>query len=283
MEDDEKMIELGKMQYLKINKMGPIGLLLISDDDIREDVLLPAEQVPDGVQVGDEIEVFVYKDTNDELTATTQKPKLEVGEIDYLNVVDMTQVGAFLDWGLKKDLFMPYTEQKGKLLKNEKYLVGLYIDKSGRICATMYVDNVLRSDSPYQKNDKAEGFIYDIKTDMGAFVAVDRKYHGLIPKSELYKYYSLGDEVEVRVTNVREDGKLDLSLREKAYLQMDMDAEMIVERLNKNDGILHLNDNSSPENIKLQLNISKKAFKRAVGTLLKNGKIEFVDDGIKLL
>ncbi|HAN09153.1 MAG TPA: RNA-binding protein [Clostridiales bacterium] len=277
------MIELGKMQYLKINKMGPIGLLLISDDDIREDVLLPAEQVPDGVQVGDEIEVFVYKDTNDELTATTQKPKLEVGEIDYLNVVDMTQVGAFLDWGLKKDLFMPYTEQKGKLLKNEKYLVGLYIDKSGRICATMYVDNVLRSDSPYQKNDKAEGFIYDIKTDMGAFVAVDRKYHGLIPKSELYKYYSLGDEVEVRVTNVREDGKLDLSLREKAYLQMDMDAEMIVERLNKNDGILHLNDNSSPENIKLQLNISKKAFKRAVGTLLKNGKIEFVDDGIKLL
>ncbi|HCC06877.1 MAG TPA: RNA-binding protein [Clostridiales bacterium] len=278
------MIELGKMQYLKIDKMGPIGLLLISEDNSREDVLLPAEQVPTGgVQVGDEIEVFVYKDTNDDLTATTQKPKLEVGEIDYLNVVDLTQVGAFLDWGLKKDLFIPYTEQKGKLVKNEKYLVGLYIDKSDRICATMYIDNVLKSDSPYQKNDKAEGFIYDIKEDMGAFVAVDRKYHGLIPKSELYKYYSLGDEVEVRITNVREDGKLDLSLREKAYLQMDMDAETIMERLNNNDGILNLNDNSSPENIKLQLNISKKAFKRAVGTLLKNGKIEFVDDGIKLV
>ena len=276
------MIELGKLQSLKIKKIGPIGALLNSDDNSYEDVLLPAEQIPEGFNVGDYIEVFIYKDTNDKLIATMQKPKLEVGEIGYLKVVDITKVGAFLDWGLKKDLLLPYREQKEELMKGESYLVGVYIDKSDRICATMRVSDVLSSDSPYQRNDKAEGMIYDIKDAMGVFVAIDKKYHGLIPKRELHKDYSLGDIVEVRVINVREDGKLDLSLREKAYLQMDIDAEMILEKLKYLDGVLYLNDNSSADDIKLQLNISKKAFKRAVGTLLKSGKIEFTDDGIKL-
>ncbi|WP_138207918.1 CvfB family protein [Haloimpatiens lingqiaonensis] len=278
------MIELGKIQNLEVIRLTPIGVYLNSKEDKSEiDILLPQKQVPEETEVGDEIEVFVYRDSEDRLIATTRKPKINLGEVALLNVVQETKIGAFLDWGLEKDLFLPFNEQTTSVKVGREYLVYLYIDKSDRLCASMRIYKRLPSDSPYKEDDKVKGTIYSIKSDLGAFVAVDNKYQGLISKDEFYGDYGYGDEIEARVVKVKEDGKLDLSLREKAYKQMDKDAEFILEKLKMSDGILNLNDNSSPEEIKENLDMSKKAFKRAIGRLLKEGYIEFVEDGIKLI
>ncbi len=278
------MIELGKIQNLEIIRNTSVGVYVNSkDEETIDSILLPKKQVPPGIEVGDEIEVFVYRDSEDRLIATTRKPKLTLGALSPLKVVDITRIGAFLDWGLEKDLFLPFEEQTTEIQKGREYLVNLYVDKSDRLCATMDVYRYLSSESPYRENDRVRGIIYSIKKDMGALVAVDNKYHGLIPLNELYGNYRCGDEVEVRVTNVREDGKLDLSLREKAHKQTDEDVKVILEKLNLKEGILSLDDHSSPNKIKDELNMSKSAFKRAVGRLLKEGKIKLTEKGIELL
>ncbi|AKL96281.1 RNA-binding protein [Clostridium aceticum] len=277
------MIELGEVQKLEVVKSSEYGVYLSSKKDKNNSILLPKKQVPEGVEIGDEIEVFVYKDSEDRLIATTKKPKIKLGELAALRVVEVTKIGAFLDWGLEKDLLLPFKEQKGEVQEGSEYLVGLYIDKSDRLCATMEVHKLLSSESPYKKDDRVRGRIYGINEDIGAFVAIDNKYQGLIPKNELYGEYAYGDEVEARVTKVKEDGKLDLSLREKAYKQMDEDVKLILEKLKLKGGILLLKDDSDPEKIKKELNISKRAFKRAVGRLLKEGQIHLDEKGIKLI
>ncbi|WP_035289258.1 S1-like domain-containing RNA-binding protein [Clostridium sp. KNHs214] len=278
------MIELGKIQNLEVIRITPIGVYLNSKEDkSEEDILLPQKQVPEGKDVGDEIEVFVYRDSEDRLIATVRKPKINLGEVALLKVVQETKIGAFLDWGLEKDLFLPFNEQITSVKVGREYLVYLYIDKSDRLCASMRIYKRLASDSPYKEDDKVKGIIYSIKDDLGAFVAVDNKYQGLISKDEFYGEYRYGDEIEARVVKVKEDGKLDLSLREKAYKQMDEDAEVILEKLKINGGVLNLNDGSDPEEIKEELNMSKKAFKRAIGRLLKEKRIQFIEKGIKLV
>ncbi|NLX61629.1 MAG: S1 RNA-binding domain-containing protein [Tissierellia bacterium] len=277
------MIFLGEMQKLKVKRKVPFGVYLTDlEGKSGEEVLLPQREVPKGVKVGDSLEVFIYRDTEDRLIATTRRPKITLGEVGLLKVKDITKIGAFLDWGLEKDLFLPFKEQTTKLERGHKYLVGLYIDKSDRLCATMKIKDFLRSDSPYKENDWVKGTIYSIHEDIGAFVAVDNKYEGLIPKKELIGVYAPGDEVDLRVTRVREDGKLDLSLRDKSYVQMERDAEKILEKAKERGGFLPFSDHSSPEEIKKELHMSKSAFKRAVGRLLKEKKIEFVEKGIKL-
>lgn len=277
------MIELGKIQELEVVRKTEIGIYLNSKSDkIGPDILLPIKQVPQDVQTGDEIEVFIYRDSEDRLIATTKKPKIVLGELGVLKVVETTRIGAFLDWGLEKDLFLPFKEQIGKVEKGREYLVGLYVDKSDRLCATMKTNKILTSKSPYKVNDKVQGIIYRINKDMGAFVAVDNKYDSMIPKHEVYSSHRIGDKIEARVTKVREDGKLDLSIREKANVQTDEDVIQILTKMIKNGGILNLNDDSSPEEIKKQLNMSKGAFKRAVGRLLKEKKIQITEKGIKL-
>ncbi|SDY56175.1 hypothetical protein SAMN05660462_00337 [Proteiniborus ethanoligenes] len=277
------MIELGKIQELEVVRKTEIGIYLNSKSDkIGPDILLPIKQVPQDVQTGDEIEVFIYRDSEDRLIATTKKPKIVLGELGVLKVVETTRIGAFLDWGLEKDLFLPFKEQIGKVEKGREYLVGLYVDKSDRLCATMKTNKILTSKSPYKVNDKVQGIIYRINKDMGAFVAVDNKYDSMIPKHEVYSSHRIGDKIEARVTKVREDGKLDLSIREKANVQTDEDVIQILTKMIKNGGILNLNDDSSPEEIKKQLNMSKGAFKRAVGRLLKEKKIQIIEKGIKL-
>ncbi|WP_102398721.1 CvfB family protein [Haloimpatiens massiliensis] len=278
------MIELGKIQNLEVIRITPIGVYLNSKENKSEDdILLPQKQVPEGTEVGDEIEVFVYRDSEDRLISTIRKPKINLGEVALLKVVQETKIGAFLDWGLEKDLFLPFNEQTTSVKVGREYLVYLYIDKSDRLCASMRIYKRLASDSPYKEDDKVKGTIYSIKDDLGAFVAVDNKYQGMIPKDEFYGEYRYGDEIEARVVKVKEDGKLDLSLREKAYKQMDEDAEVILEKLKNNGGMLNLNDGSDPEEIKEELNMSKKAFKRAIGRLLKEKRIQFIENGIKLV
>ncbi|MBN2897704.1 MAG: RNA-binding protein, partial [Clostridia bacterium] len=221
-------------------------------------------------------------DSKDRLIATTLMPKLVMGEIALLEVVDVTDIGAFLDWGLEKDLFLPFKQQKRKILKGKSYLVGLYIDKSDRLCATMDIYDLLSSDAPYVTGDHVKGILYALNPERGGFVAVNGKYHGFIPNKELYGDYDLGKEVECRVTDVRQDGKLNLSLRKKAYRQMYDDSDLIFEALEKNNGFLPYNDKTDPELIKSVFNLSKRAYKRALGKLLKEGKITQSEEGIHI-
>lgn len=278
------MVELGRIQKLEVLRNTQIGVYLNSKNSKdKDDILLPKSQVPEGTQIGDEIEVFVYKDSEDRMIATVRKPMLTLGELAVLKVIENTNIGTFLDWGLEKDLFLPFKEQEGKVIEGGKYLVALYIDSSDRLCATMNIYDLLSSESPYKEKDMVHGTIYSISKELGAFVAVDNKYQGLIPNKELYGNYNQGDNVELRIKKVRPDGKLELSLRKEAYNEIEGDAQKIMDRLKLNNGSLLLNDSSSPELIKAQLNISKGAFKRAVGKLLKEGAIKITEKGIEMM
>lgn len=278
------MIELGKIQELAVTKMTPAGAFLnsVTERD-PEDIFLPQNQVPGGIEVGNEIEVFVYKDSKDKTAATTRKPKLTIGGLAVLRVAETNNIGAFLDWGLEKDLFLPFREQVGRVAKDGKYLVGMYIDSSNRLCATMNIYNLLSTESPYKENDRVRGTVYSISRELGAFVAVDNKYQGLIPNKELYANFNEGDSVEVRIKKVRQDGKLELSLRKEAYNEIEGDAQKIMDRLKLSGGTIRINDSSSPDLIKAQLSMSKGAFKRAVGRLLKEGAIKITNEGIELM
>lgn len=276
------MIELGKIQVLEVVRKSDFGVYLNTKEDRSEqDVLLPNKQFPEEIQIGDEIEVFIYRDTTDRLIATTHKPKLTLGQIAKLEVIELTSIGAFLDWGLQKDLFLPFKQQVKKLRKGDQVIVGLYVDKSDRLCATMKVYDTLSCQAPYKQNQSAQGMIYNIKKEMGLFVAVDCMYHGFIPLKEVFGDYQIGDIVDVRIKKIRPDGKLELSMRKQAYQQIEDDAQKLMRILDERKGLLMLNDKSSPAQIKAELNMSKASFKRAVGRLLKEGAIVFVEKGIK--
>lgn len=278
------MIHLGEKQELVIVKKVEFGVYLaVSFEDAAEHVLLPVKQVPDNKNVGDKLEVFIYRDSKDRMIATTHEPKLCMGQAAELKVAQVGKFGAFLDWGLEKDLLLPFKEQRGKVKQGDMVLVSLYIDKSNRLCATMNVYENLRTDSPYKAEDRVHGRVYELSDNFGAFVAVDNRYSGLISKKELYGDIEPGTDVEARVLRVREDGKLDLSVREKAYLQMDADVEKVLALLDSYEGALPFNDKASPEVIKHETGMSKNEFKRAVGRLLKQGKIEIGEKTIRRL
>lgn len=273
-------MRLGEKQVLTVVKIVDFGVYLGSDE---ERVLLPKKQVPEGIEVGDPVEVFLYKDSSDRMIATTREPKLTLGELAVLEVVDVGRVGAFLDWGLEKDLLLPFKEQTVKVEKGDRCLVSLYVDKSGRLCATMKVYPLLQTDSPYKKNDMVRGTVYEISREFGVFVAVDNKYSALIPRREVYGRMFIGQQIEARVTDVKADGKLDLSVRGRIPEQMDEDARIIMERISKNGGFLPFTDKAEPERIKAEFGMSKAAFKRAVGRLLKQGRITIDENQGKIL
>ncbi|MDE7339439.1 MAG: S1 RNA-binding domain-containing protein [Lachnospiraceae bacterium] len=287
------MIRLGEIQTLKIIKKVEFGVYLAESGQKAENggrqehqtekILLPARQVPRGAGLGDEVEVFVYRDSKDRLIATTNRPLITLGGVARLRVVQTGQIGAFLDWGLEKDLLLPFKEQKKKVREGETCLVALYIDKSGRLCATMNVYRYLRQDSPYKKDDRVTGTVYEISDNFGAFVAVDDIYSGLIARKELYGDVQVGGTVAARVTEVKEDGRLNLSIREKAYLQIEKDAEKILQIIDSYDGALPFTDKASPETIKREMQMSKNEFKRAVGHLLKEKKISIGERAIRRL
>lgn len=282
------MIYLGEKQTLTIVKKVEFGVYLADVEtgqkvyDVPEErVLLPMKQVPGGKGIGDAIEVFIYRDSKDRLIATTNMPKITLNKVEMLKVAQIGKFGAFLNWGLEKDLLLPFKEQTGKVSEGDDCLVALYIDKSNRLCATMKVYKYLELNSPYKKEDKVEGFVYEISDQFGAFVAVDNRYSALIPKKEIYGAIKVGDKVTARVTAVKEDGKLNLSIREKAYLQMDVDAKRVMDLIDSYDGVLPFTDKANPEVIRREIQMSKNEFKRAVGRLLKEGKIEISEKAIR--
>ena len=275
------MIRLGETQKLTVVKRTEFGVYLAEENEGEERVLLPIKQVPGGTQTGDAVEVFIYRDSKDRLISTTHTPLLKMGEVARLTVADVNKFGAFLNWGLEKDLFLPFKQQTVKVKKGDTPLVSLYIDKSSRLCATMNVYENLRKDSPYGKDDRVTGVVYETSPNFGLFVAVDDKYSALIPKKEVYGDIKVGDTVTARVTGVKEDGRLDLSVREKAYLQIEQDAEKVLRVLDSFDGAMPFNDKASPEVIRREMQMSKNEFKRAVGHLLKNGMIEIGEKSIR--
>lgn len=275
------MIYLGQKQELVVVRKTEFGVYLAaSAEEKKEVVLLPARQVPEGCDTGDAVTVFIYRDSKDRLIATVREPKLQMGQVAELEVAQVGKIGAFLDWGLEKDLLLPFRQQRGKVEQGDKVLVSLYIDKSNRLCATMNVYENLRTDSPYGPDDRVVGRVYEMSDNFGAFVAVDNLYSALIPCKELYGDVELGKDVNARVVKVREDGRLSLSIRDKAYLQMDKDARKILSMLEEREGVLAFNDKASPELIRRETGMSKNEFKRAVGRLYKERKIEFKGDSI---
>lgn len=276
------MIRLGEKQRLKVVKEVEFGVYLAEKEQEETQILLPIRQVPQETKVGDELEVFVYKDSKDRVISTTQEPKLKMGELQPLTVVSVQKIGAFLDWGLEKDLFLPYKEQIGKVREKDEILVRLYIDKSRRLCASMKeLYERMRTDSPYQTGDMVKGRVYEFSDNFGAFVAVDDQFSALIPHHEDHSSLRIGDWIEARVTGVKPDGKLDLTLREKAYVQMNQDAGQIMELIDSYGGVLPFNDKASPEIIMRETKMSKNAFKRAVGHLYKERKIEITEKVIR--
>ncbi len=243
------MVELGKVQKLRVLRIKENGVYLGEGED-ENGILLPKKEVPEGVDIGCEISVFIYRDSEDRLIATTREPALEVGDVAFLPVSQVTNIGAFLDWGLLKDLFLPFHEQRGKLQPGMRVPVTLYVDKSNRLCATMKIYSRLRHDPPYQKNDWVQGIVYEVKPELGAFVAVDGCYAGMIPRQEIYEPYRPGETVQARVLKVRSDGKMDLTARKKAYAQMEPDAEKVWKAILEYDGELPFNDKSDPLLIK---------------------------------
>ena len=277
------MMELGRQQELTVVKKVEFGVYLGDRVQARmeERVLLPRKQVPDGVQTGDKIKVFLYKDSQDRLIATTHQPAVTLHQTALLPVAQVGKIGAFLSWGLEKDLLLPYREQTCKVREGDDCLVALYVDKSKRLCATMKVYHYLKTNSPYQIGDMVKGRIYEISERFGVFVAVDNQYSGLVPAREAQGNYKVGDVMEFRVTEVKEDGKLNLSSKQKAYLQIHEDAEMVLGVIDEYAGVLPFDDKVSPEIIKREFGLSKAAFKRAIGHLLKEGKVEIRDHKIR--
>lgn len=293
------MIYLGKIQSLQVGKLTENGAYLYSPNTCGESehkpneqdpselpidrVLLPKNQLSEGLTPNTTLEVFIYRDSEDRPIATIHKPALTLGQVARLTVRELSKFGAFLDWGLPKDLLLPFKEQTFRPAVHDSVLAALYIDKSKRLCATMKVYNFLKTNSPYQKEDRVKGMIYEVLPNFGAFVAVDDCYSALIPTKELFRPVHPGEEIEARVTKVHSDGKLDLSIREKSYVQMDEDSLIILKALEQEpQGMLPYHDKSDPELIRNVFGLSKNAFKRAVGHLLKEGKITIHETGIRL-
>ena len=275
------MIELGKRQLLTVVREKEFGVYLAEDPKDETAVLLPGKQVPAGTRAGDRLEVFIYRDSEDRLIATTREPKLQVGETAVLTVKETGKIGAFLDMGLEKDVLLPFKEQTERVRPGQQCLAALYVDKSGRLAATMKVHPYLNGDSPYEKDDRVSGMVYEVSPQIGAFVAVDGRYYGLIPAKEFFGNVRPGDTVQARVTKVRDDGKLDLSLNEKAHIQMNTDAETVMEALEARGGVLPFTDKADPEIIRQEFAMSKNAFKRAVGHLLKEGRVRITGKTIE--
>lgn len=277
------MIKIGEWNELLVVRSKDFGIYLASDrKNADEAILLPRKQVPEGTKAGDSIKVFVYRDSDDRPIATVNEPYITMGRIAKLRVKSVTSIGAFMDWGLEKDILLPFKEQTCKVAEGKEYLVRMYEDKTGRLCVSMKLYDYLLPIEGYEVNQNFTGTVYEYKGDLGAFVAIDDKYQGLIHKRELYSKVMVGDTVSGRIVNIREDGKADLAIRDKAYIQMNEDSDMVYDIIKSYKGVLPFTDKADPEIIKKEFGLSKNAFKRAVGRLLKEGKIQITEKTIEI-
>lgn len=276
------MIRIGEWNDLTVRRTKDFGIYLGCNDDDR-DVLLPKKYVHRTMKVGDVLHVFIYRDSDDRIIATTNVPYITMNKLAVLKCVGTTKIGAFMDWGLEKDILLPFKEQTGAVREGGEYLVKMYSDRSDRLCVTMKVYDDLRSDSPYKQGDEISGIVIEYNEDMGAFVAVDNKFFALIPKKEIHSPIYPGNRINGRVSEVREDGKLNLTLQKPIKLQIKENTEMILRVLESYDGVLPFTDKADAAVIEKEFGISKRAFKTSVGKLLKDGLIKITEKNIILL
>lgn len=279
------MINIGQFNILKVARKADFGYYLTADGNKSEDdILLPIKSALEReLNVDDEVEAFIYRDSKDRLIATLKTPYAKVGDIAYLEVVDTTTFGAFLDIGLERDVFVPHREQKYKLKTGEKYLFHLYVDKTDRIAATTDVDDVLETNTDYVVGDDTYGIVYDIQQCGNILVAIEGKYRGIVLKSEYYTYVYMGEELKLTVKKFYEDDRIGLTTRKRKLEERDLIQEKILNCLKENGGSMPYNDKSSADDIRRDFNTSKNYFKIALGGLMKKKLITQDENGTKLL
>ena len=274
-------IELGKFNRLKVVKQVDFGMYL--DDDIEGEILLPKRYVPQDCKVGDELDVFIYLDNEERLVATTQQPLVQVGQFACLGVAWVNQYGAFLNWGLMKDLFVPFSEQKMKMQVGKRYVVHVHLDEeSFRIVASAKVDRYLSKEkADYVPGQEVEVLIWQ-KTDLGFKAIIENRFGGLLYDSEIFQPLHTGMRLKAYVKQVRDDGKIDLMLQKPGAGKVDDFAKTLLEHIRSNGGRTPLNDKTPAEEIYAMFGVSKKTFKKAVGDLYKKRLVVLQDDGIVL-
>lgn len=277
-----KRMEVGKYNTLQVLRATSVGLYL--GDAEGNDVLLPHKYIPENIEMGGEIEVFIYRDSEDRLIATTLTPAILLNQFAILEVVAVSPIGAFLDWGLEKDLFVPFKEQNHKLQSGQWVPVYLYLDEeTDRLVASAKINKFFQNNDPIEleENQKADILVYE-KTDLGYNVIINNRYKGLVYENEIFRRLAWGDQTTGYIKNIREDGKIDVSLQPLGFLNArDENARVIMEKLESNGGILHLSDASDPIDIQDQLGMSKKAFKKAIGGLYREGLITLSDASVQ--
>lgn len=274
-------VKLGKYNQLKVVKEVDFGVYLDGDDD--GEILLPARYVPDGCKPDDVLNVFIYLDNEERLIATTLQPLVQVGEFACLEVAWVNEFGAFLNWGLMKDLFVPFREQKMKMQVGRKYVIHAHLDEeSYRIVASAKVERYLSKDKPeYAAGDEVNILIWQ-KTDLGFKAIIDNKYSGLLYENEIFTSLETGMEMKAFVKQVREDGKVDLILQKPGFEKIDDFAKTLLDYIREQGGRISLNDKSPAEDIYDTFGVSKKTFKKGVGDLYKKRLISLHEDGITL-
>ncbi|KGF10584.1 DNA-binding protein [Peptostreptococcus sp. MV1] len=281
------MIEIGKINKLKVLRKKDYGYFLDGQTmGINDDILLPNQNIrhKNSINLNQEVEVFIYKDSQNRLVATQKSPKALAGQVAILEVRDNSEIGSFIDIGLERDVLVPFRERKYKIFEEEKYPFYIYVDKSGRLAATTDVGPYLNMESPLKKGDTCEGYVFGFQSNGTALVCIEPNYYGLIVKDEYYTSLREGDHLNgLRVIKKYEDGKLGLSTRAEKGQELDRLAKNIVSYMEGNDGYMRFNDKSDPEEIRLVFSTSKKNFKRSLGRLMKAGLIRQDNEGTWLL
>ena len=278
------MMNIGDFNKLTVTKKVDFGYFLnTSTESSNDDILLPTKSALDSeINIGDEVEAFIYRDSSDRLIATLKKPLAKVGDIAYLKVVSNTKIGSFVDFGLEKDILVPLKEKLYDLKEGKQYLFYIYLDKTGRIAATTYIDRYLDTESEYKVGDEVKGIVYGFQTNNSAMIAVDNLYKGVILFNQYFTELQQGDILELNVNKLYEDGKLGLTPRKTAMVERLSLQDIILEYLNTHEGFMPFNDKSSPEDIYKVFNTSKNYFKNALGGLMKRDLITQDKDGTKL-
>lgn len=280
--EKKSSISVGKYNSLRVARMVDFGAYLDGGD--MGDILMPKKYLPDNVEVGNNIDAFIYRDSEDRLIATTEKPFAVVGEFAFLKVKTVTQHGAFLDWGLLKDLLVPYREQRSRMNVDESYIVYIFLDSnSGRIAATEKYNKYLDNLAPKYEQGEEVNILICEQTPLGYKAIINNTHTGIIYNSEVHRRLSTGEKTKAYIAKVRDDDKIDLSLRALGYNKIDSLREVIIRRLREHGGSMPVGDKTEPETIKVIFGCSKKAFKMTIGTLYKEGVINITSQGIELL
>ncbi len=276
------MAEVGKLNKLIVKREQEFGFYLDGGD--FGEILLPRTDTPDRFNIGDKVEVFVYFDSEDRIIATTKTPKISVGEFAVLKVVSVTTIGAFLDWGLPKDLFVSFNEQKDLMQEGQEYLVHAYYDeKSNRIAASSKIDKFYEIKHHDYINEQKVDLIIGTETELGFKAIVDRKYWGVLYRNEIFQKLNYAQQIKGYIKKVRTDGKLDLCLDKPGPQKIDSVSQAVLDKLNENDGFIEITDKSSPELISKMFGVSKKTYKKAIGALYKRKHIILEKNGIRLI